>query len=215
MLELAKRTEELKEKGVTVVWVKASNIERQVLNEWVEKNKIPSPIGTVEGDAERTRLNWGVKSLPWLILTDASHIVTAEGFDLNELAEKIKSAQSDSVPPTPEEVKEQNPGDLTAAQTRVVQFPKDRPVGALYAIDVGFPAERPFPEAEPKDWLFGYLGGFGVDNCRSLGPAMGEVRVPADKMIRLDLYPGAWKGGQVLAGLKPDDIQILSLTDAD
>ncbi|MHC4648418.1 MAG: hypothetical protein ACYTBJ_23410, partial [Planctomycetota bacterium] len=25
----------------------------------------------------------------------------------------------------------------------------------------------------------------------------------------------AWKGGQVLAGLKPDDIQILSLTDAD
>ena len=32
----------------------------------------------------------GDKSLPWLILTDAEHIVTAEGFMSNELDEKIE-----------------------------------------------------------------------------------------------------------------------------
>jgi hypothetical protein len=31
-----------------------------------------------------------VKSLPWLILTDKAHIITAEGFGLDELDEKIK-----------------------------------------------------------------------------------------------------------------------------
>jgi beta-lactamase regulating signal transducer with metallopeptidase domain/Leucine-rich repeat (LRR) protein len=106
-------------------------------------------------------------------------------------------------------------GPVGRSATRVIHFPKDRMVGVLYTVDVGFPAERPFPEAEPRDWLFGYPGGFGVDNCRPLGLAQGEVRVPADKMIRLDLYPGAWKNGRVFAGLKPDDIQILSLFDAD
>jgi len=28
---------------------------------------------------------WGVKSLPWLILTDRKHVVTTEGFGLNNL----------------------------------------------------------------------------------------------------------------------------------
>jgi len=44
----------------------------------------------VEGDAEEVRFNWGVKSLPWLILTDAEHIIRAEGFALNELDGRLK-----------------------------------------------------------------------------------------------------------------------------
>jgi hypothetical protein len=39
---------------------------------------------------EETKLNWGVKSLPWLILTDKNHVVTAEGFSINELDERVK-----------------------------------------------------------------------------------------------------------------------------
>ena len=31
----------------------------------------------------------GDKSLPWLILTDKNHVVTAEGFAVSELDEKI------------------------------------------------------------------------------------------------------------------------------
>ena len=57
----------------------------------MEKINIPFPVGMVQGDAEKTCFDWGVKSLPWLILTDKKHIVQAEGFNVNELDEKIKA----------------------------------------------------------------------------------------------------------------------------
>ncbi len=88
--ELAKRAEELKEKGVTVVAVQASKVDENTLNEWVKKYKIPFPVGMVQGDAEETRFTWGVKSLPWLILTDTEHVVCAEGFGLSELNGKLE-----------------------------------------------------------------------------------------------------------------------------
>ena len=44
----------------------------------------------IQGDEEETRFNWGVKSLPWLILTDSKHIVVAEGFGLDSLDDKIQ-----------------------------------------------------------------------------------------------------------------------------
>ncbi|MFH1235642.1 MAG: hypothetical protein V1685_01745 [Parcubacteria group bacterium] len=36
---------------------------------------------------------WGVKSLPWLILTDTRHIVSSEGFGSGELDMKIKATE--------------------------------------------------------------------------------------------------------------------------
>jgi hypothetical protein len=39
----------------------------------------------VAGDDEKTRFAWGVKSLPWLILTDRKHIVSSDGFTPAEL----------------------------------------------------------------------------------------------------------------------------------
>jgi len=42
--------------------------------------------------AETIRLICGVKSLPWLILTDSKHTVRAEGFGLTQLDEKIEVA---------------------------------------------------------------------------------------------------------------------------
>jgi len=89
IMRLAKQAQQLKQKGVTVVAVQASKIDENKLNEWVKKNNIPFPIGMVQGDVEKTRFAWGVRSLPWLILTDEEHIVRAEGFGINELDEKI------------------------------------------------------------------------------------------------------------------------------
>jgi hypothetical protein len=44
----------------------------------------------IQGDEEKTNIAWGgVRSLPWLILTDRKHIVRAAGFSINELDEKI------------------------------------------------------------------------------------------------------------------------------
>ena len=88
--ELAKRAEELKEKGVTIVAVQALKVDENALNEWVKKQNIPFPVGMIQGNEEKTKFNWGVKSLPWLILTDKEHVVTAEGFSVNKLNEKIE-----------------------------------------------------------------------------------------------------------------------------
>jgi len=87
--QLAKQAEQLKQKGIIVAAVQASKIDENTLNEWVKKYKIPFAVGMVQGDEEKTRFTWGVKSLPWLLLTDGKHIVRAEGFSINELNERI------------------------------------------------------------------------------------------------------------------------------
>lgn len=89
IMQLANQAEQLKEKGVTIISVQSSKVDKNSLNEWVKKNNIPFPVGMIQGDEEKTRFNWGVKSLPWLILTDRQHNVTAEGFGINELCDKI------------------------------------------------------------------------------------------------------------------------------
>lgn len=93
MLELSKQASQLKEKGVTIVGVQATKVDEKGLNEWVKENSIPFPVGTIQADEEKTRFAWGVKSLPWLILTNRKHIVAAEGFSLSELNGKIQEVE--------------------------------------------------------------------------------------------------------------------------
>jgi TolB protein len=92
MRELTRRAEELKGKGVTVVAVQASKVDEDALNEWAKENNIPFPVGMIQGNVERVRFAWGVKLLPWLILTDRNHIIRAEGFGLAELRERIRTS---------------------------------------------------------------------------------------------------------------------------
>ena len=44
----------------------------------------------MKGDAAKARAAWGAGALPWLILTDKAHKVTAEGFALEDLEGKLK-----------------------------------------------------------------------------------------------------------------------------
>ena len=88
ILQLNEKTQELKSKDIEIVAVHASKIEQEKLDEWIKENEITFPIGMIEAEEENIRFNWGVKSLPWLILTDKNHVVT-EGFSINELDEKI------------------------------------------------------------------------------------------------------------------------------
>jgi hypothetical protein len=87
--QLSKKADELKEKGIVVAVIQASKDAEFSLDSWIEKNNVPFPAGMIEGEVEQTRINWGVKSLPWFVLTDTEYVVTAEGFSLGELNEKL------------------------------------------------------------------------------------------------------------------------------
>ncbi len=89
IMRLAKQAQQLKQQGVTIVAVQASKIDENKLNKWVNNYNIPFAVGMVQGDVEKSRFAWAVRSLPWLILADRKHVVTAEGFGVNELNERI------------------------------------------------------------------------------------------------------------------------------
>jgi hypothetical protein len=91
IIQLAKLAEKLKSKDITIVAIQASKVDENTLKEWIQKYNIPFSVGIVQDDIEKTRFNWGVNSLPWLILTNQQHIIRAEGFKLSELDEEIST----------------------------------------------------------------------------------------------------------------------------
>jgi hypothetical protein len=93
LMQLAHQAKSLKEKGLLVSAVHATKVQQTQLKEWIKENKITFPIGIISGQEEQVRFNWGVQSLPWLILTDKKHNVSASGFSLTELDDKIRSIQ--------------------------------------------------------------------------------------------------------------------------
>jgi len=82
---LAKRAEELKQEGVTLIAVQAAEAQDGALERWVKDQGLAIPVGSIKTDVKKTTFAWGVRSLPWLILTDKSHNVTAEGFAVGDL----------------------------------------------------------------------------------------------------------------------------------
>jgi hypothetical protein len=91
--QLTQRAKLLEDKGVSLFAVQTLKVDENALNEWVKKNNVPFTVGRIEGDEENTRFTWGVKSLPWLLLTNKDHNVSSSGFSLDELGEKIQFAQ--------------------------------------------------------------------------------------------------------------------------
>ncbi|MBN2590963.1 MAG: redoxin domain-containing protein [Sedimentisphaerales bacterium] len=88
--ELNKKAQDIKEKGIEIIAINTSKIEREYLDNWLIENNVDFPVGINKENIEQTKFNWGVKALPWLILTDKEHVVTDEGFAVAELDEHIK-----------------------------------------------------------------------------------------------------------------------------
>ncbi len=86
---LAKQADNLADKGITVLCIHASEVDGEILNGWMRDYNVSFAAKMITQDAEKTRFAWGVKSLPWLILTDQKHVVEANGFSLAELDGKI------------------------------------------------------------------------------------------------------------------------------
>jgi hypothetical protein len=81
----------LQEKGLTLVAVQVSAVETQQLEQWIQDQGIPFTILQAPNNFEQKRLDWGIKSLPWMVLTDADHFVLREGLAL----EAVKQLQED------------------------------------------------------------------------------------------------------------------------
>ena len=88
--QLNKKAKELESKDIEIIAVQASKIEQTKLDEWIKENNIELPVRMIKANEEQTRLDWGVKALPWLILTNKELMVTDEGFSISEIEEKIK-----------------------------------------------------------------------------------------------------------------------------
>jgi len=93
--QLAKRMQDLLPEGVIVAAIQASELDESKLGEWAREHDVPFPIGMIQADEKKTRFNWGVKSLPWLVLVDKGHVVRAQGFGLSELNRKIQEIGDD------------------------------------------------------------------------------------------------------------------------
>jgi len=87
--QLVQQAGQLQEKGVSVIAVQGAAFDENKLKEWVKENGVSFPVGVVQGDEEKIRSAWGVKSLPWLILTDKEHVIQAEGLTIAELGAKL------------------------------------------------------------------------------------------------------------------------------
>jgi hypothetical protein len=89
---LGEQAAAIKEKGVVVIVVHTGTMTDEDFKSWKQEAALPFPIVSLKGDAEKARTSWGAGALPWLILTDKAHRVTAEGFTVEELEGKIKDA---------------------------------------------------------------------------------------------------------------------------
>ncbi|MBN2591361.1 MAG: hypothetical protein JXA96_15965 [Sedimentisphaerales bacterium] len=94
---LIESSQELFEENVYIAFIHAGPVERQTLVDGLEKNGIQLPVGIIEKSLHEIERNWGVRSLPWLILTDKNHIVSAEGFGYQELNEKLNEIKKHNV----------------------------------------------------------------------------------------------------------------------
>jgi hypothetical protein len=91
VIQTAQKAQSLKDRGIGVLLVHATVIEKEALAPWLKKNRIPFPSGVITENVEQKKRQWGVESLPWWILTDDKHVVTAEGIAIDELDKDLKS----------------------------------------------------------------------------------------------------------------------------
>jgi len=85
-------------------------------------------------------------------------------------------------------------GKLSSDQSRTIHFPKERSIGEIFVRDKDIFAEN-------------YYAGI---NWECLAYAQGDITIHAGKVVRLDITEEAWQDGTLFAGLRPDDIQMLS-----
>lgn len=93
--QLSEQAKELRDSHLEIIAVQCSEGPKEDLAAWIAKLKLPFPVGTLTRSVAEVRFDWNVQSLPWFILTDAEHVVRAQGFSINELDGKLKQNEED------------------------------------------------------------------------------------------------------------------------
>ncbi|MFK7766315.1 MAG: redoxin domain-containing protein [Mariniblastus sp.] len=92
-------------------------------------------------------------------------------------------------------------GQNEPAKTRTLIFPSDRSIGEIY---VGVPISTPYDDVEI----------YGGKQFKKIGPAKGEVELPGDRLIRLEVSSDSSSDLSPLASLPPDSVHFLSFKNA-
>ena len=90
IIALRDKAQKLGDQSLAIIAIQAAKVDQRELEEWVTDNDIPFALGMIADRPAKTRNNLGVRSLPWLILTDATHCVVAEGFSLDDLDQELQ-----------------------------------------------------------------------------------------------------------------------------
>jgi hypothetical protein len=89
--QLAQRHDRLGENGVIAVVVNVSAPLATTPDGTLKESTEALLVGNVKEDFQELRARWGIRSLPWLLLTDEDHVVQAEGFTISELDRKLET----------------------------------------------------------------------------------------------------------------------------
>jgi hypothetical protein len=89
---LTEQYEDLRRKGLTIIGLQVAATTDEAFKEWKEGSSVPFPVGRVAERAAKPKWSSGLDTLPRLILTDKNRKVVEEGFTLEDLEEKLKSA---------------------------------------------------------------------------------------------------------------------------
>jgi len=90
LIDLSDKSDLLRTHNVDTILIQTSQIDLKKYGSFLEGNRISHTIEIVKGDLNSLKPRWGIKAMPWLILTDENHVVHLEGFNLNELERRIK-----------------------------------------------------------------------------------------------------------------------------
>jgi beta-lactamase regulating signal transducer with metallopeptidase domain len=130
---------------------------------------------------------------PWLAgavaLASVAALMVAAGIAYCAPTTQSSDAATESAD-SPTSAPASSPG---AASARIVHFPKDRSLGVLEIQDET--EDQPIFDFNPR-----------TSGWTSLGPAMGDVEVPAGKRLRLIVWPAEVANLPALRQLRPDDL---------
>jgi protocatechuate 3,4-dioxygenase beta subunit len=88
--QLEQQATALRQQNIFVAGVQAAVTTDDIFNQWKSASPVSFPVGRVTEKSEKSKWATSVSALPWLILTDASHRVVAEGFAFDELDAQVK-----------------------------------------------------------------------------------------------------------------------------